>query len=187
MRDAEAKASAPAVKNREQEWKRARGAIACAECRRLKLKCDKTVPCTSCKRRGCAPICPNGSLVTGQGTRFVLASTDRLHLKISQMSDRIRLLEEALSVAHLSASPGEQHPLLARELMKIKSIIELHGAAEGEEGEGDQGEDEEGEDAERLDIFGTLAVREDGASMFYGRSAGQEVRCVFSISLHTHH
>lgn len=26
----------------------------------LKLKCDKTVPCTSCKRRGTASICPNG-------------------------------------------------------------------------------------------------------------------------------
>lgn len=57
------------AKAQEQEFKRARGAISCAECRRLKLKCDKTVPCSSCKRRGCASICPNGSLTTGQGTR----------------------------------------------------------------------------------------------------------------------
>lgn len=57
-------------KSQEQELKRARGAISCAECRRLKLKCDKTVPCSSCKRRGCASICPNGSLTTGQGTRY---------------------------------------------------------------------------------------------------------------------
>lgn len=27
---------------------------------RLKLKCDKSVPCSSCMRRGCASICPNG-------------------------------------------------------------------------------------------------------------------------------
>ena len=53
------------IKAKEQELKRARGAISCAECRRLKLKCDKTVPCSSCKRRGCASICPNGSLATG--------------------------------------------------------------------------------------------------------------------------
>ena len=59
------------AKTQEQELKRARGAISCAECRRLKLKCDKTVPCSSCKRRGCASICPNGSLTTGQGTRCV--------------------------------------------------------------------------------------------------------------------
>lgn len=57
------------TKAQEQEFKRARGAISCAECRRLKLKCDKTVPCGSCKRRGCESICPNGSLTTGQGTR----------------------------------------------------------------------------------------------------------------------
>ena len=56
---------------KEQENKRNRGAISCAECRRLKLKCDKTVPCSSCSRRGCASICPNGSLTTGQGTRSV--------------------------------------------------------------------------------------------------------------------
>ena len=62
------------AKSQEQELKRARGAISCAECRRLKLKCDKTVPCSSCKRRGCASICPNGSLTTGQGTRCVPVS-----------------------------------------------------------------------------------------------------------------
>ncbi|KAF5337726.1 hypothetical protein D9611_014525 [Ephemerocybe angulata] len=29
--------------------RRARGEISCAECRRLKLKCDKKIPCSSCK------------------------------------------------------------------------------------------------------------------------------------------
>ena len=91
------------------ELKRARGEISCAECRRcvrtpvyalsiilmsiclhvhrLKLKCDKKIPCGSCIRRGCTTICPNGeceraaiiriaeftfqtgSLSAGQGTR----------------------------------------------------------------------------------------------------------------------
>ena len=90
--------------------KRARGEMSCAECRRssfifffksfslyctmirLKLKCDKKVPCGSCVRRGCPTICPNGphsslianplnidiistgSLSTGQGTRYILFS-----------------------------------------------------------------------------------------------------------------
>lgn len=71
----------------EQESKRNRGAISCAECRRLKLKCDKTVPCSSCTRRGCASICPNGSLTTGQGTRYVvlfnMPSDDIEHLRDS--------------------------------------------------------------------------------------------------------
>ncbi|KAG1769830.1 hypothetical protein EDD22DRAFT_868114 [Suillus occidentalis] len=51
--------SREAQKAMDKEQKRSRGAMSCAECRRLKLKCDKTVPCSSCKRRGCSAICPN--------------------------------------------------------------------------------------------------------------------------------
>ena len=29
---------------------------------RLKIKCDKKLPCSSCLRRGCAALCPNGEL-----------------------------------------------------------------------------------------------------------------------------
>src|SRR5258707_6272160 len=84
--------------SREIEMERNRGEISCAECRRclvphtpllalshalyvptrLKIKCDKQIPCQSCqvcptqqflmclhltfptKRRGCASLCPNG-------------------------------------------------------------------------------------------------------------------------------
>ncbi|KAJ7507374.1 fungal-specific transcription factor domain-containing protein [Mycena galericulata] len=192
----------------EKESKRARGALSCAECRRLKLKCDKTVPCSryfalpfsatcsrypgrslpeyerrmallarDCKRRGCSAICPNGSLITGQGTRFVLADTEKLHSKIATMSDRIRLLEDALAILQ-STVTSDPHPLLDRELLKIKSSIELHSAVEGEEGShangGGDGGTETEDFEEYIDAFGTLAIREDGAATFYGRSAGSE-------------
>ena len=63
------------------------GELSCAECHRLKLKCDKKLPCASCERRGCESICPLGEpriyysvpmllypgfaglLAAGQGTR----------------------------------------------------------------------------------------------------------------------
>jgi hypothetical protein len=102
--------------------------------------------------------------------RFVLADTDRLHAKITEMSERIRQLEEALAHGTASGSGGE-HPLLTRELRNIKSVIDLHSAIE--KAEADEADEDSGDG---LDIFGTLAVREDGASTFYGRSAGQEVR-----------
>ncbi|KAI0074277.1 hypothetical protein K474DRAFT_1601776 [Panus rudis PR-1116 ss-1] len=162
----------------EQENKRARGAISCAECRRLKLKCDKSVPCSSCTRRGCASICPNGSLTTGQGTRFILADTDRLHRKIVQMSDRIRQLEDALALLQSSIS-REVHPLLRRELLDIKSGLELHAGMSGFQQ--DSGIDsvnapsgKNDDSSEPIDSFGTLAVRDDGSAAFYGRSAGTE-------------
>lgn len=162
--------SREAQKAMDKEQKRSRGAMSCAECRRLKLKCDKTVPCSSCKRRGCSAICPNGSLTTGQGTRFVLADTEKLHQKIAQMSDRIRQLEDALSI--LQTSPGEQHPLLHRDLLDIKSIIDLHAAVD-EETVG-RSKHEVDDDSQYIESFGTLAIRDDGAATFYGPSAGSE-------------
>lgn len=59
----------------ELQEKRGRGQVACAECRRfdnffytvkflfmaflrLKVRCDKKIPCGSCVKRGCAAICP---------------------------------------------------------------------------------------------------------------------------------
>ncbi|KAJ6584363.1 fungal-specific transcription factor domain-containing protein [Mycena capillaripes] len=38
----------------------------CAECRRLKLRCDRVFPCSSCIRRGCANLCPTGTLEKGK-------------------------------------------------------------------------------------------------------------------------
>ncbi|KAJ7046445.1 fungal-specific transcription factor domain-containing protein [Mycena alexandri] len=38
----------------------------CAECRRLKLRCDRVFPCASCIRRGCANLCPLGTLEKGK-------------------------------------------------------------------------------------------------------------------------
>ncbi|TEB32701.1 hypothetical protein FA13DRAFT_1662397 [Coprinellus micaceus] len=161
-----------AQKLQDKETKRARGALSCAECRRLKLKCDKTVPCASCKRRGCSAICPNGSLITGQGTRFVLADTEKLHTKIGIMSDRIRQLEDALAITDGS------HPLLSRDLLRIKSSLELHSAVEDHDKETvttvGKVEEEETEETGYIDAFGTLAIRDDGAATFYGRSAGSE-------------
>ncbi|KAG2159283.1 fungal-specific transcription factor domain-containing protein [Suillus bovinus] len=162
--------SREAQKAMDKEQKRSRGAMSCAECRRLKLKCDKTVPCSSCKRRGCSAICPNGSLTTGQGTRFVLADTEKLHQKIAQMSDRIRQLEDALSI--FQTSPGEQHPLLHRNLLDIKSIIDLHAAVDEETAS--KSKREVDDDSQYIESFGTLAIRDDGAATFYGPSAGSE-------------
>jgi len=88
------------------------------------------------------------------------------------MSDRIRQLEDALAILQ-STLTREPHPLLDRELLKIKSSIELHSAIESETGT--ELNDDPTEDSQYIDAFGTLAVRDDGAATFYGRSAGSEV------------
>ncbi|KIJ70190.1 hypothetical protein HYDPIDRAFT_78679 [Hydnomerulius pinastri MD-312] len=150
----------------EIELKRARGEISCAECRRLKLKCDKKIPCGSCVRRGCPTICPNGSLSTGQGTRFVLADTEHLHQKIGDMGQRIRQLEDALSIFQAGVS-SEVHPLLSDEQLAIKYGPEAPKPA-SRESSGDQ-------HAVPIDALGTLTITERGDSNYFGRSAGSEV------------
>ncbi|TFK76007.1 hypothetical protein BDN72DRAFT_756432 [Pluteus cervinus] len=146
------------------ELRRARGEISCAECRRLKLKCDKQLPCSSCVRRGCSSICPNGSLSTGQGTRFVLADTTQLHAKITDMGQRIRQLEDALAIMQASAS-SEPHPLLRDEFLGIKFGIETSNP---------QGQAHSEPQSELVNAFGTLTVSDAGASKFFGPSGGSE-------------
>ncbi|KAJ7928078.1 hypothetical protein B0H13DRAFT_2265321 [Mycena leptocephala] len=90
------------------------------ECRRLKLKCDRVFPCQSCCKRGCAEICPEGALQSGRGSRFILANTEQLHEKITQLSERVRQLEDGLE------SVSAEHPLLVPELRRIKTSQELY-------------------------------------------------------------
>jgi hypothetical protein len=67
-----------------------------------------------------------GVLVSGKGTRFILANTEQLHTKIHDMSERIRHLEEALEAFHSQCST-EIHPLLRSEHLGIKSTMGLYG------------------------------------------------------------
>ena len=116
--------------------------------------------------------------------RFVLADTEKLHQKIAKMSDRIRLLEDALAILQstVTGPGGEPHPLLHRDLLTIKSSIELHSATQTGEDSVDP-DQVEVDDEQYIDAFGTLAIHDDGAATFYGRSAGSEVSlsCIISI------
>ncbi|KAI6020862.1 hypothetical protein PISMIDRAFT_466641 [Pisolithus microcarpus 441] len=100
---------------RETEQKRIRGQMSCAECSRLKIKCDKRIPCQSCQRRGCETLCPNRSLSTGERTRSIVAATEHLHRRLTYMTERIRQLEDALSELQARNST-EPHPLLQLDL-----------------------------------------------------------------------
>ncbi|KAJ7657379.1 fungal-specific transcription factor domain-containing protein [Mycena polygramma] len=149
------------------ELKRLRGELSCAECRRLKLKCDKNVPCGSCVRRGCESICPLGNLSAGQGTRFILADTDQLHSKIAEMSQRIRQLEEALAILQAVVS-NERHPLLATDLLSIKFAAEA--PVRTDPPANDQ--------PPSIDALGTLTLGDSGEVKYFGRSAGSETLLV---------
>ncbi|KAK7031348.1 putative transcriptional regulatory protein C1F7.11c [Favolaschia claudopus] len=148
----------------QRNKRRSVGILSCLECRRLKLKCTRQFPCSNCVKKGCAAICPDGSLTTGKGNRFVLANTEVLHDKISDLSSRVRHLEDALGQSH-SLHSIQPHPLLAPELLKIKRPLERERADLPKE------QKPEPPSTEGADAMGSLSISENGRSKFFGRAA----------------
>ncbi|KAF9078131.1 fungal-specific transcription factor domain-containing protein [Rhodocollybia butyracea] len=163
-------AHAPKRPDETVQRKRRKGAtrLSCAECRRLKLRCDRAIPCSSCVKRGTAAICPDGSLTTGQGNRFVLASTQELHEKIHELATRVRELEDALRSDHSRLTP-EQHPLLSEDLLKIKAPLQREAPATRAQPNGASKEDEPNPDV--VDAFGSLSISLSGKAKFFGQTA----------------
>ncbi|TFK48372.1 hypothetical protein OE88DRAFT_518683 [Heliocybe sulcata] len=151
---------------REIELKRSRGEISCAECRRLKIKCDKQIPCQSCVRRGCEILCPNDCFTTGQGTRSVIEATGHLYTQIKRLTERNRDLEAALEELQGQVS-SEPHPLLQK-----------HAAAQTAARIAYEGSDLEDDPSDSsssvLNSFGTLSISDNGASRFIGPTGGSE-------------
>ncbi|KIK71320.1 hypothetical protein GYMLUDRAFT_33462 [Collybiopsis luxurians FD-317 M1] len=138
------------------EEKRLRGELSCAECRRLKLRCDRVIPCGSCSRRGCASICPSGVLEAGAGhVHQGGMRVGQLRTKISIMAGRIRELEAAL---------GEGHALLEDRLLKIGRIDEEPPEEPATTTTG----------ISQLDGLGTLTLGENGEASYFGTSGGNE-------------
>ena len=91
--------------------------------------------------------------------RSILADTEQLHRKISEMGQRIRQLEDALAILQSIVST-EPHPLLGDGLLSIKSSPVKYPDPL----------------AETMDAFGTLTIGDSGESKYFGPSAGSEVR-----------
>ncbi|KAJ3507044.1 hypothetical protein NLJ89_g6525 [Agrocybe chaxingu] len=68
----------------------------------------------------------NRKLSCKECRRFILANTEQLHEKIFELSERVRQLEDALEFLQSRCS-NQPHPLLAPELLKIKTSQELYG------------------------------------------------------------
>ncbi|KAG2157850.1 uncharacterized protein EDB93DRAFT_1078285 [Suillus bovinus] len=141
--------------------------MSCAECRRSKLKCDRVFPCQSCIRRGCANICPEGTLSATKGNKVLMVHAQRLSDQVKTMTGRIKELEEALHESQKSNRAGSgPHPLLQTpsqshehpaELPEVRTIYddEVHNVSES---------------------IGSLSIDTDGRTKYRGESVGSEVR-----------
>lgn len=164
------------LSNQEKlDLRRIRGQLSCAECRRLKLKCDKHIPCASCARRGCESICPTGTLSNGSGKKLVISDTGTLHQKVEEMGQRIQELEEALREFQASTSK-EPHPLLRQELLVIKypSGMSLPST-----------QSPDNTSMELSDALGTLTIGDHGDVKYFGHSAGTESLLLAGAEMHS--
>ncbi|KAJ7239764.1 fungal-specific transcription factor domain-containing protein [Mycena haematopus] len=159
--------SSPKEKEDKTRKKPGRVPTSCAECRRLKLRCDKNVPCGKCV------------------SRLVLANTEELHHRIESLVARIRALEDALRTLHETVS-DDPHPLLRNDLLHLKAIP--WSAQSGSEGSSSSdsrnsastlaSEENPGnsrtEEENLVDAFGTLTIGPGGESSFLGQTARSE-------------
>ncbi|KAG5636855.1 hypothetical protein H0H81_006607 [Sphagnurus paluster] len=106
--------------------------------------------------------------------RFVLADTTQLHVKIGEMGQRIRQLEDALAIFQSGVS-SDTHPLLRDELLSIKFGPDKGSLLEREDTSPDKSLDS-------IDALGTLTIGGHGQVKYFGRSAGSEVRFLYSLT-----
>jgi hypothetical protein len=104
-------------------------------------------------------------LTTGQGNRFVLASTTELHEKISELSNRVRELEDGLRASHSQLS-SDSHPLLSEELLRIKAPLQREPS-----GSQASAPKEEDQNPDVVDAFGSLSISISGRTKYFGSTA----------------
>jgi len=101
--------------------------------------------------------------------RFVLASTQELHEKISELANRVRELEDALRASHHHLST-EPHPLLSEDLLKIKMPLQRDV-----NNKGSTITIKEEENPDVVDAFGSLSIAISGKTKYYGHTANSWV------------
>ncbi|KAF8588860.1 hypothetical protein K439DRAFT_1384027 [Ramaria rubella] len=142
--------------------------LSCAECRRLKLRCDRVFPCGSCQKRGIAELCPEGSLPTRNKPLASSTDKEQLYQRISELRGRVVELESALESAHACVS-SEPHPLLGEHLSARKVVAKRRKGANGQADVDEHDESEEGEVLE--EALGSLSMGNEGQARYFGRSA----------------
>ncbi|KAF7317966.1 Fungal-trans domain-containing protein [Mycena kentingensis (nom. inval.)] len=104
------------------------------------------------------------TVTTGKGNRFVLANTEVLHEKITELSNRVRQLEDGLQASHALHS-AQAHPLLTPDLLAIKRPLER----ERPDAPAKQETNESPTDG--VEAMGSLSISDGGRSTFFGQAA----------------
>ncbi|KAJ7617219.1 fungal-specific transcription factor domain-containing protein [Roridomyces roridus] len=168
----------PSVPTKEKTRKKpGRVPTSCAECRRLKFRCDKNVRDWHCRPQKQTHLC-----FSGKGNRFILSNTEELHDRIEELCGRIRELEDALRALQETVS-DRPHPLLQTDPLHLKSHSQpVQGGPSPASSEQSTLVDEfnfndpapRSEEGNFIDSFGTLTLGLHGEGNFLGQTARSE-------------
>lgn len=126
---------------------------ACAECRRLKLRCDRNFPCQACIRRGCSALCPDKCFTDEATPRSLKANNLKNREEIQQLREKVSTLEAALAAASTSSD--------------ATGSLYVSTDAVNKKPESDVGIED------TLNVFGSLSVEDEGA-VFHGDTSMSE-------------
>ncbi|KAL0567456.1 hypothetical protein V5O48_014535, partial [Marasmius crinis-equi] len=144
------KASAASDTLHFQRHRRRGAALSCAECR------------SNCVKKGAEVGMFSTEAHVNHG--FVLANTEVLHEKITQLASRVRTLEDALATSH-SKTSLHSHPLLSEDLLQIKRPLERMRLDQP------PAKDVKEEGGDTIDAVGSLAISPKGRTTFFGQTA----------------
>ncbi|GAA5970294.1 hypothetical protein JCM21900_001034 [Sporobolomyces salmonicolor] len=164
---------------------RQRQALSCQECRRLKLKCDREWPCSACRKRGCADICPTG--VSKPPGRAVRVQAE-MHAMVRRIDDLEKMVRDLGGGDQIP--PPLQLEIATRRATSFSKELEAEiedASAEGssettpmededeERGAAEEGRNTRPEEDKLKSLLvgvGSLSIADSGRTRFLGTSAG---------------
>ena len=102
-----------------------------------------------------------------------MASTTELHEKISELSTRVRDLEDSLRSSYSQIS-SEPHPLLSEDLLRIKAPLQREPSSNRTPSGSSTKEEEQG-NPDVVDAFGSLSISLSGKAKYFGSTANSWV------------
>ncbi|KAK8845285.1 hypothetical protein IAR55_005998 [Kwoniella newhampshirensis] len=99
--------SAPSSSKRKRASKptRQQPIVSCLECRRMKWKCDRQFPCSNCRKRGIAALCPSGQLPSIKERHVALNDTTELRKRIAKLE---KIIDAACRQGFNDDGPDEE-------------------------------------------------------------------------------
>ncbi|GAA5897932.1 hypothetical protein JCM8208_003195 [Rhodotorula glutinis] len=158
---------------------RQRQALSCAECRRLKLKCDRVFPCTACRKRDCADICPVGTAKPPGRAVRIAAEFSALLRRVEQLESTIRDLgAEDRIPPPLNLEEATKRSTTVTKALEAEIAQPREYSSQDYEEQGSDGEEGAGQAATDAAVesvlvgVGSLSIADSGRTRFLGTSAG---------------